>query len=585
MSNNNNRALLTERHSFINDTIFRTKISIHTVKRLWHNTVKSIPRFTKAYTLSNAHMLSFSESNLWNPNDNKDNWILTAGKIENLRIAVKKINGIEVKANEVFSFWKHIGNPNFGKGYVVGREIREGCIVPTIAGGLCQLSNALYDAALKANFEIVERHRHTKVVQGSLAEQDRDATVKWNYIDLRFRYTADFRIEATLSNDKLIITFKSNKKNSGEAIPRIASRNFVQLNDCFSCGNTACFKHPNRSGVKQESGLTAYVLDDCWKEFNNYLKENGSNTDYCLLPLPNNRWVKTNRYCWSTPNPKRTKALTIAGINRAVKTRKGNRKGLNPFELSLEQDQKIATAAAKKIPLEVTHVVVQQNLLPFLYASGALGGRTFDVFMTRLPLQYLQEQLDKAFALHPDSTTLKDFRAPETLIAIENKALTQARTIITPHTGIAALFTHKTKLIPWVNPEDSNLQPTGNQILLPASGVGRKGAYEVKQLAKELNIPITVTGKASENNDFWETVEITKFDGDFTKIALVVYPAFIEHQPRQLLKALAYNIPVVATPVCGLPPNPNLHIIPVGNYHAFKNKVVEILEHTPVETI
>ena len=39
---------------------------------------------------------------------NAENWILTAGKIENLRIAIKNLNGIEVSANQVFSFWKHV---------------------------------------------------------------------------------------------------------------------------------------------------------------------------------------------------------------------------------------------------------------------------------------------------------------------------------------------------------------------------------------------------------------------------------------------------------------------------------------------
>ena len=69
----------------------------------------------------------------------------------------------------------------------MGRELREGCLVPSIGGGLCQLSNALYDAALRAGLQVVERHRHTQVVPGSLAESDRDATVFWNYRDLRLR--------------------------------------------------------------------------------------------------------------------------------------------------------------------------------------------------------------------------------------------------------------------------------------------------------------------------------------------------------------------------------------------------------------
>ncbi len=59
---------------------------------------------------------------------------------------------------------------------------------------------------------------------------------------------------------------------------------------------------------------------------------------------------------------------------------------------------------------KATHVVVQQNLLPFLWRAGVLGGRTFDVLMTALPLKNLQTQLDFAASLHPESKTLADFR-------------------------------------------------------------------------------------------------------------------------------------------------------------------------------
>ena len=78
------------------------------------------------------------------------------------------------------------------RGFVKGRELREGCIIPNVGGGLCQVSNALYDAALQAGHEIVERHAHTQVIAGSLAEQGRDATVFWNYVDLRFRSERPF---------------------------------------------------------------------------------------------------------------------------------------------------------------------------------------------------------------------------------------------------------------------------------------------------------------------------------------------------------------------------------------------------------
>ena len=242
---------LSKKHSFINDSIFRVKSFVLIGIRLTHNIVKPIKKFKTNKQLINQPIIAFSQSDLWNPYDNKDNWILTAGKIENLRIASQKLNGIEIKANEVFSFWKHIGNPNIGQKYVLGREIREGCIVPTIAGGLCQISNALYDAALSANFDIIERHKHTKVIKGSLAEKDRDATVKWNYVDLRFKSDFDFRIEIYLSSDKLIVNFKSNQKNIKYKTLNSNNRSINNVNDCYSCGNFSCFKHPDQSSKKK----------------------------------------------------------------------------------------------------------------------------------------------------------------------------------------------------------------------------------------------------------------------------------------------------------------------------------------------
>jgi len=64
----------------------------------------------------------------------------------------------------------HVGARRALRGFVAGRELREGCVIPSLGGGLCQLSNALYDAALKAGVEIVERHAHSQVIPASLAE-------------------------------------------------------------------------------------------------------------------------------------------------------------------------------------------------------------------------------------------------------------------------------------------------------------------------------------------------------------------------------------------------------------------------------
>ncbi|MFN3640953.1 MAG: VanW family protein, partial [Flavobacterium sp.] len=368
-----NRQQLTEKHSFVNDTIFRLKTVVLTGKRMFNNLLSPTPKFKDNGLLIDKPIIAFSESDLWNPFDNKENWILTAGKIENLRISAKKLHGLEIKAKEVFSFWKHIGNPNFGQGYVIGREIREGCIVPTIAGGLCQLSNALYDAALKANFDIVERHKHTKVIKGSLAEQDRDATVKWNYIDLRFKSNFDFRIEVELTPDKLIVSFRSKQKNENPGDSNFNFRQSNKLNDCYSCGNFACFKHPDRTSVKQEIATTTFILDEKWPEYDQYIKTIATDSDNFILPLKQNKLIKTDRYSWTASKSKKTKATNFQGIYRALKLRFSTKNKNNVFELALQLDKKIAFAAARQIPVDSTHLVISQNLLPFIFETGALG--------------------------------------------------------------------------------------------------------------------------------------------------------------------------------------------------------------------
>ena len=564
---------LTAKHNFVNDTIFRLKIAVLTAARIVKNLLRPSRKFSKTSLLVHEPVIAISESELWNPFDNKDNWILTAGKIENLRIAVQKLNGLEVGANEVFSFWKHIGNPNFGQGYVIGREIREGCIVPTIAGGLCQLSNALYDAALRANFEIVERHKHTKVIKGSLAEKDRDATVKWNYLDLRFKSSFDFRIEIELTSDHLIVAFRCPQKQAEPVQDKLSWKASSKLNDCYSCGNMACFKHPDKTGVEQEIATTTFILDEKWPEYDKYVSQTATKADHFILPLKKNRWIKTNRYSWAAAHLQKTKATQFQGLLRALQLRFAPKNKNNVFELSLQLDKKIAKAAALQIPIDATHVVIAQNLLPFIYETGALGGRTFDVFMTRLPFEKLHERLDLAFTFHNESPTLNDFRASKELIALENKALTSARKIITPHSELAAIFKNKAVKLDWQISATPNGQLNGTKVLFPASAVGRKGAYEIKRLAKELQLELVISGRTIETAHFWQDLKIEKFNGDWRQIGLVVYPTYVEHQPRLLLKAVAQGIPVITTTASGLEPSAQVEVLQINNFEQLKNAV------------
>src|ERR1700736_2055138 len=105
--------------------------------------------------LAGAPVTGEARSALWTNVAGAKDFALTAGKVHNLRVALRGLDGVVVPAGETFSFWRQVGRPSRRRGFVEGRELREGCLIPSPGGGLCQLSNALYEAAQRAGFEIV----------------------------------------------------------------------------------------------------------------------------------------------------------------------------------------------------------------------------------------------------------------------------------------------------------------------------------------------------------------------------------------------------------------------------------------------
>jgi len=141
--------------------------------------------------------------------DNPHERALQLGKVQNLRIGARALDGRMMAPGALFSFWAHVGRPHRGRGFVEGRELRQGCLIPTIAGGLCQLSNSLYCAAQLTGCEIVERHGHTAAIPDSPFPAGEDATVFWNYVDLRFRSRTPLCLRVRLSERDLIVRLEA----------------------------------------------------------------------------------------------------------------------------------------------------------------------------------------------------------------------------------------------------------------------------------------------------------------------------------------------------------------------------------------
>ena len=122
------------------------------------------------------------------------------GRSKNLRLAAEKINGTVVMPGETFSYNKTVGERTIAAGYTEAAGYAGGKVVPTLGGGICQISTTLYDAVVYANLEIVERRNHMFLT--SYAGAGRDATVVYGSIDFKFKNTRNYpiRIESSVKN-------------------------------------------------------------------------------------------------------------------------------------------------------------------------------------------------------------------------------------------------------------------------------------------------------------------------------------------------------------------------------------------------
>ena len=539
----------------------------------------------KARALVDAPVLAEKRAPLWRELSPEE-FPLTAGKVENLRIAARAFHGLEIPAGGVMSFWRQLGRTTRRKGFISGRELREGCIVPAAGGGLCQLSGLLYQAALEAGLEIVERHGHSRVVPGSQAEQDLDATVFWNYVDLRFRGRLPWRIETELTADELVVRIRAMSGAPAQEIKTtlpFPTLRALPSGDCMTCGMIACFRHP--SAVKENAptlGHSAFLLDARWPEFDRWGAEHSRPGDRWFTPMDGRKWRKPN-YQWTAPVGIAVRHATRAALWRSWNQRRLPAQGARKQQVLIHGDAEIARAYAKMLDPLCRHVVVSQNLLPHLWRLGVLGGRSFDVLIERLPMEELQRRLDQASAAHPQSTTLEDFRAEEDLLRAEREALAAAGRLITPHLALAAHFGSRAWLIPWEMPDPMPLRTTAGKptLFFPASRLGRKGAFEIAEAMKTgINAELRYLGAADEGlADPFLGLDCSRGKvSDLASASALILPAWIEHQPRLALLALASGIPVIATDACGLPPHENLHLIVAPDATALATVIRSVMQ-------
>ena len=114
-------------------------------------------------------------------------------RISNVKKACELIDGIMLMPGETFSYNPALGERTEENGWLPAPAYANGEVRQEAGGGICQVSSTLYNAALYANLEIVDRTCHQ--FQVGYLPWGMDATVSWGWPEFKFRNDQDYPVK------------------------------------------------------------------------------------------------------------------------------------------------------------------------------------------------------------------------------------------------------------------------------------------------------------------------------------------------------------------------------------------------------
>ncbi len=118
-------------------------------------------------------------------------------RVHNLKTALNILNGKVIMPGDIFSYNAVVGSASSAQGFKAASAFVGGNIVQEVGGGICQTVSTLYNAAILANLEIVQRKNHSLPV--AYVPGSRDATVYYPSIDFKFKNTRLYPIKIVTS--------------------------------------------------------------------------------------------------------------------------------------------------------------------------------------------------------------------------------------------------------------------------------------------------------------------------------------------------------------------------------------------------
>lgn len=184
----------------------------------------------------------------------------------NIGISAESINGTLLLPGEEFSFNKVVGPRTTQKGYRTAHIFVAGRIQDGTGGGVCQVSTTLYNAVLRANLEVKERHNHMFTV--GYVPLGHDAAVSYGYADLVFTNTTAYPLQiwAEVSpGNALTFKIKSTNDYSGLTV-KLATKTIstTPIKTVYIDDSTL----PQGTETVAEKGMEGYVVDTYIRVYN-----------------------------------------------------------------------------------------------------------------------------------------------------------------------------------------------------------------------------------------------------------------------------------------------------------------------------
>ncbi|WP_138159655.1 VanW family protein [Peptoniphilus catoniae] len=125
---------------------------------------------------------------------------------DNISLGAGHFNNLLIKPGEEISFNETVGDISEKTGFKNAAVIINGEFDQGIGGGICQVSTTLYNALIRSDLNIVERHNHTRPI--SYVPLGTDAAVAEGYKDLKFINSTNHNIYIKSFADGKDLTFQ-----------------------------------------------------------------------------------------------------------------------------------------------------------------------------------------------------------------------------------------------------------------------------------------------------------------------------------------------------------------------------------------